>query len=90
MTAVGPGVESLGDWQLFCLHEQGPDEAQAMWAASQELRCARQAAGYSRAEMARRLGVAVDVVVAIENGYGCLSAARPVVDRAWRLAAQHK
>ena len=88
MTVVGPSLKSLGDFRSFCLHEQGPAEARAMSTAGLTLRRVRQAAGLSRAELALRLGVGVDVVVAIENGYGSLCAARPLVKRARRLATQ--
>ena len=86
MTVIGPGRKSLGDLRVFCLHEQGPWEARAMATAADELRRARQTAGFSRRELAARLGVGVDVVVAIENGYGRLSVAQPLVDQAQRLA----
>jgi hypothetical protein len=88
MTVVGPSARGLGDFRSFCLHEQPPAEARGMGAAARALRCARQAAGFSRREMAARLGVGVDVLVAIENGYGSLPVAQPLVERACRLAGQ--
>ena len=86
MTVFGPSVESLGIFRSFCLHDQLPAEARAMDAAGQALRRARQAAGYSRRELATRLGVPVEVVVAIENGYGRASVALPLVEQARHLA----
>jgi DNA-binding XRE family transcriptional regulator len=88
MMVMGPGLDSQGDFRTFCLYEQQPAEARLMGAAARALRCARRAAGYSRRELATRLGVGVDVVVAIENGYGRLDMAQPLVERAGVLAAQ--
>jgi DNA-binding XRE family transcriptional regulator len=82
---VGPGPQSLGDFRTFCLHEQRPAEARAMAAAARQLRGVRQRTGFSRPDLAARLGVGVEVVVAIENGYGCLATAQPLVERARRL-----
>ena len=86
MTLVGPGVENLGGFRSFCLHDQPPAEAQQMGQAARRLRRVRQTAGYSRRALAAQLGVGVDVVVAIENGYGSLAVAQPLVERAARLA----
>ena len=88
MKVIGPGPQGPGEFRSFCLHEQPPAEASLMGAAARDLRCARQAAGYSRGQLAARLGVGVEVVVAIENGYGSLAVAQPLVERALRLAAQ--
>ncbi len=88
MTLVGPGPESLGEFRSFCLHDQPPAEARQMCAAGRELRRLRLAAGLSRRELAARLAVGVDLVVAIENGYGRLAVALPLVGRAGRLAGQ--
>ena len=90
MTLFGHGLETVGGIRSFCLHDQPPAEAQQMGAMARRLRCVRQQAGYSRRELARRLGVGVDVVVAIENGFGSLAVAQPLVERAAQLAAQVK
>jgi DNA-binding XRE family transcriptional regulator len=86
MIDIGPSARRLGDFRGFCLHEQSPAEARAMRAAAQALRGARRAAGYSRLQLAAHLGVSVDVVVAIENGYGRRNEAQALVERARRLS----
>jgi DNA-binding XRE family transcriptional regulator len=86
MIDIGPSARRLGDFRAFCLHQQSPAEAGAMRAVAQALRVARKAAGYSRLQLAAHLGVSVDVVVAIENGYGRLNVAQALLERArWLL-----
>ncbi len=54
---------------------------------SEQLRRARRIRGYSRPDLATALGVDVALVVALENGYGSLEAARWVLAQARRLSA---
>jgi DNA-binding XRE family transcriptional regulator len=89
MTIVDPGLESLGELRSFCLHAQSPAETRQMGAAAGQLRRLRQTAGYSRPELAARLGVGVGVIVAIENGYGSVAVAQPLLDQARRLPPRH-
>lgn len=86
MSSPDPVWKHAGGFRVFCLHEQSPSEARALCDAARQLRQVRRAAGYSRRELAAQLGVRLDVLVAIENGYGCLAIARPVVERAACLA----
>ena len=88
MTKGNSGPDRLGALSAFCLHEQLPAEARQMGEAARQLRRVRRAAGYSRRQLAARLGVMVDIVVAIENGYGSLVVAQPLLARARRLGPQ--
>lgn len=56
-----------------------------MATAAGHFRAVRQAAGLSRRDLAAQLGVSVEAVVAIENGYGCLATVQPLLERAQRL-----
>jgi hypothetical protein len=90
MKAAETGLESLGELRSFCLHAQSPAEARQMGATAGQLRRLRQAAGYSRPELAARLGVGVGLIVAVENGYGSLAVAQPLLDQARQLSTLGK
>ncbi len=70
MTLVGTAMARLADYRDEVLHEQSRAEARQVRVLGGRLRGALAAAGISRRQFAERTGLAVELIVAIENGYG--------------------
>lgn len=79
MSMAGMAMSHLADYREVLLHEQSPVEAERMRVLAAKLRQALVAAGLSRQEFAQRSGLAVELIVAIENGYGRLETAQRVL-----------
>ena len=79
MTLAGTAMVRLADYRDEGLYNQSPAEARRMRLLGGHLWGARQAAGMSRRQFAERTGLAVELIVAIENGYGRLETARRVL-----------
>ncbi len=60
----------LADYRAEVLHEQSPAEARRMKQLAGRLRWVLKAAGLSRRQFAEQSGLALDLIVAVENGYG--------------------
>ena len=87
MTITIPGLDGLRKHRGFCLHEQPGAEARQVSQIGEQLRQARIAAGYSRAQLARVLCLDCELLVAVENGYGDLSTAQSLFRQAQRLCS---
>jgi hypothetical protein len=72
-----PGLElKLLMYREFCLAEQSEEEASAIAAIGTQLRCLREKHSYSRLELANLLSVDVELLIAVENGFGNLKTAQ--------------
>ncbi len=60
----------LADYRAEVLHEQSPADARRLLHWAGRLRWALTTAGLSRRQFAERSGLALDLIVAVENGYG--------------------
>ena len=82
MTIVGMAMARLAEYREDVLFEQTPAEARQVRVLGERLRGALAAAGISRRQFAEQTGLPVELIVAIENGYG-----RPeTAQRVWKLA----
>ena len=70
MTLAGTALTRLADFREEILHDQSPAEARRMQALGARLRRALRSAALSRAQFAQRTGLAVELIAAVENGYG--------------------
>jgi len=70
MTFVGTALARLADYRDDVLFEQSPAEARRVRVLGGLLRGALAAAGLSRRQFAERTGLPVELIVAVENGYG--------------------
>jgi len=70
MTFAGTAMTRLADYREEMLHDQSPAEARRMQRLGQHLRGLLTAAGISRQQFAERSGLALELIVAVENGYG--------------------
>jgi hypothetical protein len=70
MNLVSAAMARLADCHDEVLHEQSPAEARRMRAMAGNLRQALEVAGLSRRRFSERTGLALELVVALENGYG--------------------
>jgi hypothetical protein len=83
MNLVSAAMARLADCRDEVLNEQSPaDEARLMRAMAGKLRQALDVAGLSPRRFAERTGLALELVVALENGYGRLETARRVLNLA--------
>ena len=60
----------LANFRAEVLYEQSPAEARRMKQLAGRLRWTLKAARLSRRQFAQQSGLALDLVVAVENGYG--------------------
>jgi len=76
MTFVGVAPAQLADYREEVLHTQSALESRRMRFLGQRLRACLAAAGLSRREFAEQTGLALELIVAVENGYGRPATAR--------------
>ena len=88
MTFAGMAPARLAEYREEVLYPQSPVEARRMLLFGRHLREARQAAGLTRQQFAEHTGLALELIVAVENGYGCSATARRLV-RLARAAGAH-
>ncbi len=82
MMLAATAMASLADYREELLHRQSPAEARRMRRLGRQLRGTLRAAGLSRQQFATRTGLAIELIVGIENGYGRPESARHVLRRA--------
>jgi hypothetical protein len=73
---IGMGLARLAEYHNEVLHPQSPAEARRMQVLAGHLRQALNTAGLSRQQFADRTGLAIELIVAVENGYGRPQTAR--------------
>ena len=76
MTLVGVAPAQLADYREEVLHPQSALEIRVVRRLGQRLRACLRAAGLSRQQFAEQTGLAVELIVAVENGYGQVATAR--------------
>jgi len=79
MALAGTAMTRLADYRDEMLHDQTPAETQRMQQLGGRLRRVLAASGVSRQQLAERTGLALELIVAVENGYGRLETARGVL-----------
>ena len=86
MTFPGTAMTRLADYRDEMLHNQSPAETRRMQQLGGHLRRLLKAARLSRQQFAERTGLALELIVALENGYGRPETARRVLRlaQAWR------
>jgi DNA-binding XRE family transcriptional regulator len=70
MTFAGMAPARLADYREEVLHAQTPVENRRMRLLGRHLRRVLRLAGLTRQQFAERTGLALELIVAIENGYG--------------------
>jgi hypothetical protein len=70
MTFAGTAMTRLADYREEMLHDQSPAETRRMHRLGGHLRGLLKASGISRQQFAERTGLALELIVAVENGYG--------------------
>jgi hypothetical protein len=75
----------LAKYREYCLAKRTDGDAQRVREIGEELRCLRSAAHLPRNELAALLCCDLELLVAIENGFGDLRHAASVFDRALKL-----
>jgi ribosome-binding protein aMBF1 (putative translation factor) len=85
MTSPFPDPASLAQHRAFCLHAQSTEEARQAQRIGEQLRQVRSSAGCSRADLARALRLDLELIVAVENGYGPLTPAQSILEQARRV-----
>jgi hypothetical protein len=85
MTLAGRAMTRLADYREEMLHDQSPAETRRMHRLGGQLRGLLRATGFSRQQFAQRTGLALELIVAVENGYGRPQTAQRVLRlaRAW-------
>ena len=85
MTFAGAAMTRLADYREEVLHDQSPAETRRMKQLGGDLRSLLAASGLSRQQFAEHTGLALELIVAVENGYGRSETARGVLRqaRAW-------
>lgn len=76
MTFAGMAPAHLADYRDEVLHPQTRIETRRMLLLGRHLRELLSRAGLSRQQFAERTGLALELIVAIENGYGRPATAR--------------
>lgn len=71
----------------FCMQSRTPHEATQVEQIAGQLRSLRASLGFSRLELARQLEIDLEMLVAIENGYGNLETVKPLLDRLIKIQA---
>jgi DNA-binding transcriptional regulator YiaG len=84
MTFVGVAPAQLADYREEVLHPQSALETRRMRLLGQRLRECLRAAGLSRRQFAERTGLSLELIVAVENGYGQPDTARRLLRLAQR------
>ena len=88
MTFTGMAPTRLADYREEVLHPQSPLETRRMLLLGRHLRETLRVAGLSRQQFAERTGLALELIVAVENGYGRPATARHML-RLARAALTH-
>jgi helix-turn-helix protein len=70
MTFAGMAPAHLADYREEVLHAQTPGETRRMRLLGRHLRRVLRLAGLTRQQFAERTGLALELIVAVENGYG--------------------
>jgi hypothetical protein len=76
MTFASPALTRLADYREELLHEQSPAETRRLRRQGERLRALLGASGLSRQQFADRHGLDLELIVAVENGFGCPATAR--------------
>jgi hypothetical protein len=79
MTFASTAMTRLADYREELLHEQSPAETRRMRRLGDRLRGLLGASGLSRRQFAERHGLDVELIVAVENGYGRPATARQLL-----------
>jgi len=88
MTFVSVAPAQLADYREEVLHPQSALETRRMRLLGQHLRERLRATGLSRQQFAERTGLALELIIAVENGYGRPATARRLL-RLARTARSH-
>jgi DNA-binding XRE family transcriptional regulator len=80
-----PMLKSLQEHEDLILYQQSEEESRAVWTIGQQIRELRKTSGYRRADLAQKLGIALEVLVVVENGGGDLETATNVWNAIQRL-----
>ncbi len=80
-----PMLSSLDAYFELIQHVQMPEERQLILAIAQQLRQTMQHYGFTRLELARQIGVDVEVILSVENGHGDSETAKDILRRCEEL-----
>ena len=88
MTFVGVAPAQLAEYREEVLYPQSALETRRVRILGQRLRACLRAAGLSRQQFAQQTGLALELIIAVENGYGHPATARRLL-RLARAAVTH-
>lgn len=83
--AIRVDAVRFGKVREMCLRARSPEEAAQVEQLGARLRNLREALGCSRIELAQYLRLDLEVIVAVENGYGNLETARRLIELAAKI-----